>query len=114
MVIVLYSGIFQRVIKSILQGIDGIVVYLDDIVLTGSSEESHLKTLDEVLSYNALAWAGGSFVTPDARWIRETNLVCFTHPPSSLAKLLVTQERGIIVCLWNKEIPPMCLVDLSS
>ena len=43
-------GIFQRVIESILQGIDGVVVYLDDILITGSSEESHLKTLDEVLS----------------------------------------------------------------
>lgn len=37
-------------IESILQGIDGVVVYLDDILITGSSEENHLKTLDEVLS----------------------------------------------------------------
>ena len=43
-------GIFQRVIESILQGIEGAVVYLDDILITGSSEEAHLKTLDEVLS----------------------------------------------------------------
>ena len=43
-------GIFQRVIESILQGIDGVVVYLDDILITGSTEEAHLKTLDEVLA----------------------------------------------------------------
>ena len=43
-------GIFQRVIESILQGIDGVVVYLDDILITGASKEAHLKTLDEVLS----------------------------------------------------------------
>ena len=43
-------GIFQHVIESILQGIEGAVVYLDDILITGSSEEAHLKTLDEVLS----------------------------------------------------------------
>ena len=43
-------GIFQRVIESLLQGIEGVVVYLDDILITGSTEEKHLKTLDEVLS----------------------------------------------------------------
>ena len=43
-------GIFQRVIESLPQGIDGVVVSLDDILVTGSTEESHLRTLDEVLS----------------------------------------------------------------
>ena len=43
-------GIFQRVIESILQGIEGVVVYLDDILITGCSKEAHLQTLDEVLS----------------------------------------------------------------
>lgn len=42
-------GIFQRVI-SILQGIEGVVVYLDDILITGQTKEAHLKALDEVLS----------------------------------------------------------------
>ena len=43
-------GIFQRVMESLLQGIKGVVVYLDDILITGASEEAHLQTLDEVLS----------------------------------------------------------------
>ena len=43
-------GIFQRVIKSTLQGHDGVIVYLDDILVTGSTEQEHLKALDEVLS----------------------------------------------------------------
>ena len=42
-------GIFQRVIESLLQGIEGVVVNLDDILITGSSEDAHLKPLDEVL-----------------------------------------------------------------
>ena len=44
-------GIFQRVIEGLLQEIEGVVVYLDDSLITGSMEEKHLKTLDEVLSH---------------------------------------------------------------
>lgn len=44
------AGIFQRVIESLLQGIEGVIVYLDDILMTGSTEEAHLKALDKVLS----------------------------------------------------------------
>ena len=43
-------GIFQRVIERLLQGVKGVAVYLDDILITGSTESEHLKTLDEVLS----------------------------------------------------------------
>ena len=37
--------IFQRVIENLLQGIPNVVVYLDDILVTGSSEEQHLTNL---------------------------------------------------------------------
>ena len=43
-------GIFQRVIESILQGIDGVVIYLDDILITGQTKEAHLTALEKVLS----------------------------------------------------------------
>ena len=42
-------GIFQRVIESLLQGISKVVVYLDDILITGSNDEEHLQNLTEVL-----------------------------------------------------------------
>ena len=42
-------GIFQRVMESLVQGIPGVVVYLDDILVTGKTEEEHLKSLEEVL-----------------------------------------------------------------
>jgi len=42
-------AIFQRVMESILNGISGVVVYLDDILITGPTEEAHLATLEEVL-----------------------------------------------------------------
>ena len=42
-------GTFQRVIESVLQGIYGVVIYLDDILITGPTEKDHLKSLEEVL-----------------------------------------------------------------
>lgn len=35
--------------ESTLQGIEDIIIYLDDILITGSSEEEHLPTLKQVL-----------------------------------------------------------------
>ena len=43
-------GTFQRTLKSLLQGIKNCVVYLDDILITGATNEEHLLTLDEVFS----------------------------------------------------------------
>ena len=43
-------AIFQRTIEGILRGIPHVCVYIDDILVTGKSEEEHLQTVDEVLS----------------------------------------------------------------
>ena len=42
-------GIFQRVMESILSGIPGIFVYIDDVLVTRKSEEEYLSVLEEVL-----------------------------------------------------------------
>lgn len=42
-------GIFQRVMESVLNGIPGVTVYLDDILVTGPTEEEHLSALEKVL-----------------------------------------------------------------
>ena len=42
-------GIFQRVMESLLNGIPKVVVYLDDILITGSNTDEHLQHLSEVL-----------------------------------------------------------------
>ena len=44
-------GIFQRVMDILLQGISGVVTYIDDILVTGPLDEEHLKALDETLSH---------------------------------------------------------------
>ena len=43
-------AIFQRTIEGILQGIPSVCVYLDDILITGATEQEHLKNLDQVLN----------------------------------------------------------------
>ena len=43
-------AIFQQTIESLLKGLKGISVYLDDILVTGSTHEEHLCNLDAVLN----------------------------------------------------------------
>ena len=42
-------SIFQRVMETLLQGIPRVSVYLDDILVTGASEQEHLANLAQVL-----------------------------------------------------------------
>ena len=42
-------SIFQRVIDAMFQGIPNVLCYLDDILITGSSDEQLMDTLDKVL-----------------------------------------------------------------
>ena len=42
-------GIFQRVMEQLLKDIPSVVVYLDDILITGRTDAEHLATLDRVL-----------------------------------------------------------------
>ena len=42
-------AIFQRTMESLLQGMDQVVVYIDDILIAGRTQAEHLKKLDEVM-----------------------------------------------------------------
>lgn len=42
-------AIFQSFMEQVLNGIEHVVVYLDDIIITGSNDEEHLSTLEAVL-----------------------------------------------------------------
>ena len=42
-------ALFQRAMDIILQGISGVICYIDDILISGESDEQHLDRLDEVL-----------------------------------------------------------------
>ena len=42
-------GIFQRTMDNLIQGLPGVVGYLDDILVTGSTNEEHAQNLEAVL-----------------------------------------------------------------
>jgi len=42
-------AIFQRTMEALLRGVPKVVVYLDDILIAGSSEEEHMVVLEQVL-----------------------------------------------------------------
>ena len=42
-------GIFQRVMEDLLKDIPNVLVWMDDILLSGKNDEEHLKTLETVL-----------------------------------------------------------------
>ncbi len=41
--------VFQRMMESILQGIDGVACYIDDIIITGKTVDEHLDHVEQVL-----------------------------------------------------------------
>lgn len=43
-------SMFQRIMENILQGLPGVSVYIDDILVTGKTLEEHLKNLEAVLT----------------------------------------------------------------
>ena len=43
------AGIFQKAMEKLLHGISGVVVYIDDILVSNSTEADHLRSLEEVL-----------------------------------------------------------------
>ena len=50
------SSIFQKHIDMLFQGMDGVVAYIDDVLVTGKNNEEHLKNLEKVIE--KLAEAG--------------------------------------------------------
>ncbi len=42
-------ALFQKSMDFILQGVSGVICYIDDILVTGSSDKEHLQHLDQAL-----------------------------------------------------------------
>ena len=44
-------AIFQWAMEGLLQDLPGVIVYLDDVLVTGPNKEEHLKNLDKVMDH---------------------------------------------------------------
>ena len=67
-------AIFQRTMEGILRGIPKVCVYIDDILITGATEQEHIRTLDKVLTRLAeaglkLKQAKCSFLRPSVEYL---------------------------------------------
>ncbi len=60
-------SIFQRTMESLMQGLPHVVVYIDDILVTGPTQEENLRPLDEVL--NRLEKAGARLKREKCRFM---------------------------------------------
>ena len=49
-------GIFQRLMENVLQGIPNVIVYIDDILVTGANDDEHLKTLIAGARLTGTSW----------------------------------------------------------
>ena len=47
--IALAPAVFQRIMDTILQGMESVAHYIDDVIVTGKSDEEHMERLKEVL-----------------------------------------------------------------
>ena len=63
-------AIFQRTMDTILQGIDGVACYIDDIIVTGRAAEEHLQHLEEV--FKCLQKHGIHVRLPKCRFLQDS------------------------------------------
>ena len=43
-------AVFQQMMDIVLQGLPGVVCYLDDVIINGKDKQEHLNNLEQVLS----------------------------------------------------------------
>ena len=78
-------AIFQRTMENLLQGIEEVVVYLDDILVTGKCQDQHLQRLEEVLQRLSAARlrlkrVKCQFMVPSVQYLGVTIDTEGTHP----------------------------------
>ena len=78
-------SIFQRPIESLLHDIPFVIVYLDDILITGTTDKEHIDTLDKVLHHLEshglkLNKDKCTFLSPSVIYLRHRNDQNGLHP----------------------------------
>lgn len=95
-------GIFQRTMDNLLQGIPGVMVYLDDILVTGHTNLEHLHNLETVLQ--RLRLAGLRLKKEKCRFM-QTSVKYLGHIISASGLQPATERITAISMLHNQPIP---------
>ena len=66
--------------ETLLQGIPGVVVYLDDVLITGKRKEEHLKSLEAVLVKMSEAGLKCLFIKESVTYLIHVIDACRLHP----------------------------------
>ena len=82
-------SIFQRTMETLLQGLPGVCLYLDDILITGKTDQEHLTNLSAVLQKLA---AAGMKLRPDKCFFMLQEVIYLGHKISEKG-LQPTQEK---------------------
>ena len=112
-------SMFQRIMESILQGVPGVIVYIDDILVSGKDEQEHLEKLDTVLTKLEeaglrLKRAKCSFLVPSVEYLgfkisKEPTAGKIKAVKSSPAPTNVSQLRSFlgVVNYYGKFLPDL-------
>ena len=113
-------GVFQRCMESLFQGCQGVSVYLDNILVTGPTAESHLANLDNVLGILAtsglkLNKSKCAFMLPKVEYLGHVINGLELHPTKDKVKAIqearqprnVTELRSFlgIINYYSKFLP---------
>ena len=114
-----------------LQGLPGVCAYIDDLLITGETDEEHLKNLDAVLARFQVAGVclklnKCAFMLPEVEYLGHRISARGLHPTSEKVKALnnaptptnVTQLKSFLGLLnyYNKFLPslrPLLLLSIS-
>ena len=95
-------NIFKSIMAQILQGMDHVMCFLDDILITAESEQEHLNVLDEVLTRLEhcgvrLNLAKCSFAQKSVEYLGHRLDAEDIHPTSEKLKAIIEAEKPCYV-----------------
>ena len=71
--------LFQKIMDTLLQGVPNTICYLDDILVTGKTDEEHLRNLEVQWNLSKTASLGQKYLAFVQRW-PPNSISCISRP----------------------------------